>query len=58
MSVLGFEVSETAELLLWEGVPLAGSVVVGVCGVVAMLTGVSGNGVVVILGCIDALHIP
>ena len=56
--VLGFEVSMTAEPLLSEGILLATGVVTGVCGTVAEFTGVSGSGVVDIVGCSGVLHIP
>ena len=42
-SVLGLEVSMTAELLLLEGILLATGVVTGVCGTMAEFTGVSGS---------------
>ena len=56
--VLGFEVSINAELLLSEGILLATRAVTGVCGTLAVFTGVSGSGVVDIVGYSGVLHIP
>ena len=56
--VLGLEVSVTVELLLSEGILLATSEVTSECGTVVGLTGVSGSGVVDIVGFSGVLHIP
>ena len=58
VGVLVLEVSMTAELFPWEGVLLSGRVVTGVCSTVAVLTRVSGSGVVGIVGHNDVPHIP
>ena len=47
-----------AELFLWGGVLLANGILTGECGAVALFTGVFGTGVVGIVGCNDAFHIP
>ena len=57
IGVLVFEVSITAVLFPWKWVLLAGGNLTGVCGAVAMLTGVSVSGVVGIAGCNDVPHI-
>ena len=57
-SILRLEMSVTAELLLLESIILTNGDVIGEFGTVAGFTGVSGSGVVDILGCSGVLHIP
>ena len=57
-NVLGFGVSITAELLLSEGILLVTGVITAVCGTVVVFTGVSGSGVLGIVGCSSVLCIP
>ena len=57
-AMLVLEVSMTEEVFPWGGVFPAGGVVTGVCRIIAMLTGVSGSGVMGIVGCDDVPCIP
>ena len=50
--------SATVEILLSERLLLANSDAIGEFGTVAGFTGVSGSGVVDIVGCSGVLHIP